>query len=528
MSAQRVLVCGRLPGAGRAALEAAGIEVDHQPDRQAGSLADVIAPFAGVIVHSPHLVDAAAVDAGEQLRVIGRAGVGVDNIDVEAATEHGVLVMNLPWGNTVTAAEHTMALLAALARNVPQASAALAAGVWDRKTYLGVELKDKALGVIGLGRIGREVVRRAQGFDMRVLGSDPFLPASVAEDLGIELMTVEDLLPRIDFLTVHVPRTPDTHHLIDARAIAAMKPGVRIINCARGGLVDEAALLEGLESGQVAGAACDVFEEEPTHNTTLLSHPHFIGTPHLGGATAEARERVGEGIAVQLADFLSRGLIRHAVNVQALPPEEYRAMLPYFDLGRAMGGLLSQCYEGIEALRVEYFGDITRLTLRPLTAHILAGLFRPFLGEQVNTVNAHAIARQRGLRVEESTSTDERGYSSLIRIEAITSAGVHSVAGTVFDGQKGRLVELEGLPIEITPTGHLLVFVNEDTPGVIGRVGTFLAECGINIADMRLGRSSPGGNAIAAMTIDEPIDHDCMQELLAISNIRWARIVAFE
>lgn len=527
MSQPRVLVCGRLPGSGRAALQDAGIEVEHQPERAAGSLVDVIEPYAGVIVHSGHQLDSAAIAAATNLQVIGRAGVGVDNIDVQAATERGILVMNLPWGNTVTAAEHTIALLLALARNVPQASAALRAGEWDRKKYLGVELKDKALGIIGLGRIGREVARRAQGFDMRVIGADPFLAPTVAEDLGIELMSMADLLPGADFLTIHVPRTPDTHHLIDAEALATMKDGVRIINCARGGLVDEAALLQGLESGKVAGAACDVFEAEPTDNHALLAHPRFIGTPHIGGATHEARERVGEGIARQVAEYLSQGIIRHAVNVQSLPPEEQRAMAPYLELGRAMGTLLSQCYEGIEALNVQYFGEITAMTLRPLTARILVGFFRPFLGDEVNVVNAHAVARERGLRVAESRSTDQRGYSSLIRVEAIAGRKTHSVAGTVFDGLQGRLVELGGLPIEIAPVGHLLVFVNKDTPGVIGKVGTFLADRGINIADMRLGRSSPGGEAIAAMTIDEPLDAAGLEELVAISELRWARTVVF-
>lgn len=527
MSRLRVLVCGRLPAGGRAALEAADIDVDHQPDRVAGSLADVIAPYAGVIVHSPHLVDAATLDAGEKLRVVGRAGVGVDNIDVAAATERGVLVMNLPWGNTVTACEHTMALMLSLARKVPQAAAALRGGVWDRKTYLGVELKDKVLGIIGLGRIGREVARRAQGFEMVVLGSDPLLPATVAEDLGVGLLPVTELLARVDFLTLHVPRTAETHHLIDAAAIATMKRGVCIINCARGGLIDEAALCDALQSGQVAAAACDVFETEPTDNVQLLAQPSFIGTPHIGGATHEARARVGEGIATQVAEFLSGGVIRHAVNVQALPPEEQRAMHPYLELGGAMGSLLSQCYAGAEALTVQYFGEITSMTLRPLTAHVLAGFFRPFLGDQVNVVNAHAAARERGLSVEESTSTAPSGYSSLIRVQVTVEGQSHSVAGTVFDGSQGRLVEFGGLPIEITPVGHLLVFVNEDQPGVIGRVGTFLADRGVNIADMRLGRSLPGGQAIAAMTIDEPLDAAGLAELMAISNIRWARTVAF-
>ncbi|MFW6198665.1 MAG: phosphoglycerate dehydrogenase [Acidobacteriota bacterium] len=525
MSGDRVLVCGRLPAGGRRTLEAAGLEVDHRPDRDSGSLADVIAPYTAVVVHSPHLVDEATVEAGERLRVVGRAGVGVDNIDVEAATRRGVLVMNLPWGNTITAAEHTMALLMALARNIPQAAAALRSGVWDRKPYLGVEVKGKSLGIVGLGRIGREVARRARAMEMEVLGADPFLSAAVAADLGVELLALEELLPRADFLTVHVPRTPDTAHLIDAAALQRIKPGARVLNCARGGIVDEGALLEALESGRLAGAACDVFETEPTDNEALLAHPRFIGTPHLGGATREARERVGEGIARQIADYLSRGVIRHAVNVQALPPEEQTLMQPYLGLGRAMGTLLSQCFEGVEALRIEYFGEITAYTTRALTAHVLAGFFRPFLGEQVNVVNALSVARDRGLQVDESKSTAERGYSSLVRVEARAVDGLHGVAGTVFDGDRPRLVELDGLPIEMAPTGHLLIFANEDRPGVIADVSGFLAGRGINIADLRLGRGQPGGMAIAAVTLDQPLGVDGLQELRELGDIRWARTV---
>lgn len=523
MSGLRVLVCGRLPEGGRRAFEEAGIAATHLPDREAGSLADVIEPFHGVIVHSPHLVDAATLEAGRSLRVVGRAGVGVDNIDVDAATARGVLVMNLPWGNTVTAAEHTMAMMLALARNIPQASAALKGGAWDRGPYLGSELKDKVLGVVGLGRIGREVARRAQGMEMRVIGSDPFLPATAAADVGVELLPLAALLAQADFVTLHVPRTPETRYLIDRDQIALMKRGSRLINCARGALVRESTLLEALESGHLAGAACDVFETEPTDNARLLAHPAFIGTPHLGGATHEARERVGEGIAHQVADYLSAGIIHHAINVQAVPPEEQRPMRPYLELGRCLGALVSQCFQGIEALRLESYGDITAFTLRPLTASVLAGFFRPFLGEQVNVVNALAVARERGLQVEESKSSSRRGYSSLIRVVARTENGTHSVAGTVFDGERARLVEFESVPIEVTPRGHLLLFANEDIPGVIGHVGTFLANRHINIADMSLGRGAPGSTAIGAITLDQPLDPEGLRELVARADIRWAR-----
>ena len=524
---QKVLVCGRLPMAGRQALESAGIEVAHMPDRSAGSLKDIIAPYAGVIVHSPHQVDADAVAAGQELRVVGRAGVGIDNIDVPACTDRGVLVMNLPWGNTVSAAEHTVALLTALARNVPQASAALRTGVWDRAAFLGVELNNKRLGVVGLGRIGCEVARRAQGLGMKILGSDPFLSQSVAEDLGIELHAFDDLVGQVDFLTVHVPRTPETTGLIGADALARMPAGVRIVNCARGGVVDETALLAALESGHVAGAACDVFETEPTNNESLLAHPNFVGTPHLGGATHEARERVGTGIAQQVADYLAQGVIRYAINVQALPPDEQQAMAPYLRLGRHMGAFLSQCFAGVDRLEIEYFGQITESTLTPLTANVLAGLLANFLDVEVNEVNATQLARERGLRIDVNSREAWPGYSSLVRVTATVDGETHTVAGTVFDRDRGRLVEVGGIAIDIAPEGHLLVFLNEDAPGVIGQVGTLLAERGINIADMSLGRDRPYGTAIAALVLDEAVSDQDLGAIADLQSMQWVRQVAF-
>ncbi len=521
--APAVLVCGSLKGRGLEILGAAGCDVDHQIDRASGSLADVIEPFAGVIVHSGHLVDAATIEAGANLRAVGRAGVGVDNIDVEAATAAGVLVMNLPWGNTVTAAEHTLALMLALARNVPQASAALRAGVWDRTPYLGVELLGKTLGIVGFGRIGREVARRAHGLEMKVIASDPYMSERVAADLGIELVALEELIPRVDVLTVHVPLSSETHHLIDADALAAMKPGARLINCARGGLIDEKALLASLESGHIAGAAFDVFENEPEANADLLAHPRFIGTPHLGGATVEAQEKIGEGIARQLADFLHHGTIQHAINVQALSPEEQRPMLPYLDLARRLGSLLSQCFSGIEALRIEYSGEITQYTVKPVSAALLVGFFEPHLAEQVNAVNVWNVARDRGIEVEESTSNAPRGYSSLLRVSGRTATGEHVVAGTVFDPERCRVVELEGLPIELAPEGRLLMFANDDRPGVVGAVGAFLGQRGINIAEISLARTEDSDTAIAVITLDSPMDPGTLREFEALPVIQWAR-----
>ncbi|HEX9701164.1 MAG TPA: phosphoglycerate dehydrogenase [Acidobacteriota bacterium] len=521
----RVLVCGTLKGRGLEILESGGCEVDHRPDHPSGSLADVIAPFAAVIVHSGHLVDAATIAAGKSLRVVGRAGVGVDNIDLEAATAAGVLVMNLPWGNTVTAAEHTVALMLALARNVPQAAAALRAGVWDRKPYLGVELEGKKLGIVGFGRIGREVARRAQALEMQVVAFDPYMSARVAADLGIELVELDELLPIVDVLTLHVPLSAETRHLIDAEALAKMKPGARLINCARGGLVDEGALLAALESGHIAGAAFDVFENEPEPDPSLLAHPRFIGTPHLGGATLEAQEKVGEGIARQVVEFLRDGAIHHAINVQALPPEEQRPMLPYMDLARRLGSMLSQCFTGIETLRIEYFGELTRYTTRPVSAAALVGFFEPHLAEQVNPVNVWNVARDRGIEVEEASSSAASGYASLLRVVGKGQGGEHALAGTVFDAERPRVVELDGLPIELTPEGHLLLFANDDRPGVVGAVGAFLGDRGVNIAEVRLARAPGAETAIAVMTLDSALDAETLEAFEELEVIKWARFV---
>jgi D-3-phosphoglycerate dehydrogenase len=523
LRAPRILVCGTLKGRGLEILETAGCDVDYQPEHKPGSLADVIEPFAGVIVHSRHFVDAATINAGPALRVVGRAGVGVDNIDVQAATEAGVLVMNLPWGNTITAAEHTVALTLALARNIPQASAALRAGTWDRKPYLGVELSGKILGVIGFGRIGREVARRAHGFEMKVIASDPYVSERVAADVGIEIVSLAELLSRADVLTVHVPLSSETHHLIDADALAAMKPGAKVINCARGGLVDEKALLASLESGHTGGAAFDVFEKEPGVDLDLLAHPHFIGTPHLGGATLEAQEKIGEGIAQQLADFLCEGTIHHAINVRALSPEEQSPMLPYMDLARRLGSIMSQCFSGIDTLYIEYFGEIAQYTVKAVSASLLVGFFEPHLAGSVNVINAWNVARDRDVEIEESTNKATRGYSSLLRVTGRTADGEHVVAGTVFDEGRSRIVELEGLPIELAPAGHLLMFANDDRSGVVGAVGTFLGERDINIAEIHLARTEESDKAIAVMKLDSAVDTDTLREFKDLQVIHWAR-----
>ncbi|MFQ5744134.1 MAG: phosphoglycerate dehydrogenase [Acidobacteriota bacterium] len=521
----RVLVCGQLEGRGVEILEERGCRVDQQAHRRAGPLTDVLDGYDGVIVHSAHHVDAASLAAAPRLRVVGRAGVGVDNIDLAAATDAGVLVMNLPSGNTVTAAEHTLALMLALARNIPQAAAALHGGEWNRAPYLGLELKEKVLGIVGLGRIGREVARRALAFEMQVLAADPYMSEQAAADFGVELLSLPELLPLVDILTLHLPISDETRHLIDAASLAAMKPGARLVNCARGGLVDERALLASLESGHLAGVACDVFEQEPTANHDLLAQPRFIGTPHLGGATREAQEKIGEGIARQVADFLADGTIRHAINVHALPPEEQRPLIPYLDLGRRLGSLLSQCFTGIEALRIEYGGELTAYTLKPVSAQLLVGFFESQGGDRVNAVNVWSLARQRGVDVEEITSTSPSGYSSLIRIVARVGDRTHSVAGTVFDARRPRLVEVEGLPMEAEPQGNLLLFANDDRPGVVGAVGQFLGRRGINIGDVCLGRADTGGKAIAVLTLDSPLEESGCQEFEALEAIHWARMV---
>ncbi len=506
--------------------QANGFTVDVKEKPSPPELKACIGQYEGLIVRSSTRVTAEILQAAERLRVIGRAGVGVDNIDLEAATARGVVVMNTPTGNTITTAEHAIALLLALAKNVPQATASLKGGRWEKGRLVSVELFNKTLGVLGLGRIGSEVARRGKGLGMEVIATDPYISADAAAAIGVELVDLAELYRRADFVTIHVPLTTETRGLINRQTIARMKDGVRIINCARGGIVNEADLYDGLRSGKVAGAALDVFEREPITDSPLFTLEAFIGTPHLGAASEEAQENVSIEVAQQVIDYLQRGIIRNAVNAPSLPPELLRQLAPYLTLAEKLGRLESQLAEGrMQEIRIEYRGEIADWDTAPLTVAIVKGALDTFLPESVNFVNALTLAKRRGIRIREGKTTHEPDFASLITVAIKTDQGMSEVAGTLFNRRDPRVVRIDEFRLEAVPEGYLLVFSNLDVPGVIGRIGTLLGQNQVNIAGMQLGRERPGGRAVSVVNVDTPIPPQVLDEIRKIPNIVFAKLV---
>jgi D-3-phosphoglycerate dehydrogenase len=523
---KRVLVADGLQAVGVDALRKHGLEVEVTGSLDERALVARVGEYEGLIVRSATRVTRAAIAAGTRLEVIGRAGAGVDTIDVEAATERGIIVMNTPGGNTTAVAEHTLALLLALARRVPVADATLKAGRWEKSRLQGVELLGKTLGILGLGRIGGEVARRALGFRMQVLAYDPYLTREAAERLGVECVELDELLARSDFITIHTPLTGDTRHLIGAAELARMKPGVRLINCARGGIIDEAALAQALASGQVGGAGIDVFEQEPPPaDHPLLRFEQVVVTPHLGAATDEAQSAVALAIADQVADVLVRGVVSNAVNLPTVDAETLREQAPYAGLAVAMGRFLAQMAEGRMAeARLTYAGEIAQRPTAGLTLAFLRGVLGTILAEHVTDVNAMLIARARGLRVTETSTSESAGYSSLLTAELRTDRGVSSVAGTLFH-REPRFVAIDGFSLEAVPHGFMLVFANQDVPGVVGRIGTLCGRYKINIAGMQLGRERRGGRAVSILNLDDPMPPAALDEIRAMPDIVLARLV---
>ena len=523
----RIFVADDVSDKGLQPLRDAGFLVDKQTGLAPEALLRALADSEGLVVRSETKVTPDVMDAATKLRVIGRAGVGVDNIDVPAATARGIVVMNAPDGNTITTAEHTLALLIALARNIPQASASVKGAKWERKRFIGAELQGKTLGVIGLGRIGRAVAARARAFGMKIVGHDPFIAPDQARDLEIESTTLDEVFSRSDFLTVHTPLTSETRGLIGPKAFAKMRKGVRVINCARGGLVDESALYEAIKSGVVAGAALDVFElEPPPPDHPLLSLDEVIVTPHLGASTTEAQEGVAVTVAEQMRDYLQRGTLRGAVNVPALGAKELSALQPYLALAESLGRFQAQLVDSaVREVRLEFAGEMVELDAAPVTRAFLAGLLRD-VSARVNVVNAFVIAEERRIAV---TTSYRRGgeIASAIYTRVMGEAGEQTASGTVFGipdgGREGRITEINGFRIEATPRGRMLVMHNRDVPGVIGRVGTILGEKGINISAFHLGRRERGGEAMAAIEVDAPLDVNTLAELRAYEPVISAR-----
>jgi D-3-phosphoglycerate dehydrogenase len=517
-------------------LAAQGIEVlkgypalsfDVKTGLSPSELASVIAPYDALIIRSATKVTREVIDQAGSLRVIGRAGVGVDNVDLEAATRRGIVVMNSPQGNSITTAEHTISMLMALARHIPAANAAIKAGRWDRSKFTGVEVNNKTLGIIGLGNIGRIVADRAHGLKMKVIGFDPILTAEAAAKAGIELVNLETIYRESDFITVHAPLTEETRGLVNARAFAMMKKGVRIINCARGGIVDETALLEALKSGQAAGAALDVFvEEPPPRDHPLLKLDNLIATPHLGAATGEAQVQVAVDIAKQVADFLVDGTIRHAVNIPALSVKELEMLGPHLALGEKLGQLSAQLIgEAPTHVKVSFAGDSANLNSEPIIASVLRGLLSSFLAQKLNYVNAPFLARERGIMVTETRSRETTDYVNTLTITVTTRSGNHEVAGAVIGNRALRMVRIDGFPIEAAPEGYFLVLHNRDVPGVVGAIGTILGQAGINIAGLELGRDRAGGTALSLVEVDGPVSASMLERLKTIPAITSASLI---
>ncbi|HZO81240.1 MAG TPA: phosphoglycerate dehydrogenase [Candidatus Binataceae bacterium] len=503
------------------------LKVDIKTGIKPAELAGIIAPYHALIVRSSTRVTREVIEHAEALRVIGRAGVGVDNIDLEAATRRGIVVMNSPLGNSVTTAEHALSMLMALARHIPAANAAVKAGRWERGKFTGVEVSNKTLGVIGLGNIGRIVAERAQGLRMKVIGYDPILTAEAAARIGVELVGLEQLYHRADFITVHAPLTNDTRGLVGAAAFALMKPGVRIINCARGGIVDEQALCEALRAGKVAGAALDVFvEEPPPRDHPLLRFDNVIATPHLGAATDEAQIRVSIDIAQQIAEFLLEGVIRHSVNMPALSPKELEALGPHLRLAERLGRLAAQLIdEAPSQITVGLGGEAAGLKAEPITAAALKGLLSGFLDQEFNYVSAPFIARERGISVTETRSRETTDYINTLVLSVRTAAGVHEVAGAVIGNRGLRLIRIDGYRVEAVPEGYFLMLHNRDVPGVVGAVGTVLGQAGINIAGLELGRDRVGGTALSLVEVDQPVPPEVLERLKTLPAITAAALL---
>jgi D-3-phosphoglycerate dehydrogenase len=501
-------------------LKKAGLEIHVQTGMKPAELKACIGKYHGIIVRSATKLTSEIIDAATNLKIIGRAGSGLDNIDKTAATKKGIVVMNTPGGNTITTAEHTFALLVSLSRKIPQATMSMKEGKWDKKKFLGVELFHKTLGIIGIGNIGGQVAKRAQGFDMNVIAYDPFLSAEKAKEMGVEKVELNDVFKRSDFITIHTPLTTETKDLINKKTLAKMKKGVRIINCARGGIVNEKDLYEALVSGKVAGAALDVFEKEPAENNPLLTLDNVVSTPHLGASTKEAQENVAIAVAEQVVDYLINGTIRNAVNFPSIPSDQVARLRPYINLAEKLGSFAAQLFEGgITEISIEYQGDASEINTEPVTIAAIKGFLTPILEETVNFINAPLIAKERGIEVKETKSADAGDYQSMVAIRLKVQGKERYVAGTLFSKRDPRIVFIDTFKVEIVPFGELLFIYNNDKPGVIGNIGTLLSKNNINIARMHFGRETPGGTAISVVTIDTPATPKIIETIKSLPHI---------
>ena len=525
----KVLVSDKLSKTAVQIFKDNGVDVDYLPDlgKDKDKLLEAIGQYDGLAIRSASKVTEKIIAAASNLKVIGRAGIGVDNVDIPAATKKGIIVMNTPFGNSITTAEHAISLMLSLARQIPEADASTRAGKWEKNRFMGVEVTSKVLGIIGAGNIGSIVADRAIGLRMKVIAYDPFLTPERAKNMGVEKVELDELLRRADFITLHTPLIEATKNIISAAAIAKMKDGVRIINCARGGLVDEKALYDALKSGKVAGAAFDVFVEEPATSNPLFELPNFIATPHLGASTTEAQENVALQVAEQISAYLMTGEITNALNFPSISAEEAPRLTPFVKLAEALGSFAGQLTEApITGIRIEFEGAVSSLNTKPMVAAALAAVLKPSL-EEVNMVSAPQIAKDRGIAVETINREQQGAYENYIRLTVTTDEQTRGVAGTVFANGKPRIIQVKGINMEAELTPSMLYVTNEDKPGHIGRLGTLLGTLGINIANFNLGRADVGGDAIALLSIDGTLEEKQLKQITALPGVHQAKSLAF-
>ncbi|GIO36967.1 D-3-phosphoglycerate dehydrogenase [Paenibacillus antibioticophila] len=510
-------------------MDASDVIVDKKPGLSEDELVGIIGEYDALLVRSQTKVTEKIMAAGTQLKVIGRAGVGVDNINLEAATNRGIVVINAPDGNTITTCEHAFAMMMALARHIPQAYAKTIQGTWDRK-FLGVELRNKTLGVLGMGRIGSEVAKRAKAFGMDILGYDPFLTEDRAEKIGVKVATVDEIVRQADFITVHTPLTPETKHMISRPQFEVMKKGMRIINCARGGVVDELALVEAIDQGIVAGAAFDVFEKEPPEaDHPFLNHPNIIVTPHLGASTVEAQENVAIDVSEQVLHILRNEPFKNAVNMPPVAPSVMSKLQPFFGLGEKIGTFATQLNnEAVKEIHVDYAGDLSEVDTQPLTRYVIKGVLSRHFGSDVNIVNSMHLAKIRDVNVVVSKATATKGFTNLLSLTLKFSDGTERrVAGTLLNGFGPRIVQIDKFPVDFAPEGNLVFIAHNDKPGIIGNVGTLLGKNNVNIATMQVGRKIIGGDAIMVLGVDKEAPKEVLNELTKLAEINKALQINF-
>jgi D-3-phosphoglycerate dehydrogenase / 2-oxoglutarate reductase len=523
----KVLISDQMDPKAAEIFRARGLEVDEITGLDKAGLIAIIGQYDGLAIRSATKVTKDVLEAATNLKVIGRAGIGVDNVDIPAASAKGIVVMNTPFGNSITTAEHAIALMFALARELPEADRSTQAGKWEKNRFMGVELTSKTLGLIGAGNIGSIVADRALGLKMKVVAYDPFLTPERAVEMGVEKVTLDELLARADFITLHTPLTDQTRNILSRKNLAKTKKGVRIVNCARGGLIDEAALKDALDSGHVAGAALDVFVQEPAKESPLFGTPGFVSTPHLGASTNEAQVNVAIQVAEQMSDFLVSGGVTNALNMPSLSAEEAPKLRPYMALAEKLGSLVGQlAHDALSGISIEVEGAAAELNPKPITGAVLAGLMRVY-SDTVNMVNAPFLAKERGLDVREVRHDREGDYHTLVRVSVQTKQGEKSVAGTLFGNSQPRLVEMFGIKVEADLDGAMLYVVNEDAPGFIGRLGTTLGEAGVNIGTFHLGRRSAGGEAVLLLSLDSPVEEPVMWQVCRLPGVKTVKALKF-